>query len=254
MFFKLMDNQQQRIFNLSKVNYRGMGSAPDITGTAALDSILTNNLRDKDDLTVIGKEFLTSKPDLLTREGLFNILDYRINKVQSQINDLDPVIDTLLGAYDYDIKVRKLKGYIIIPLDREENVKWILNDIGFYYFYSASGANKKEIYSRRYWSITSKNQTFIDGYIKGFEHIIKVLQSDSLAKNDSFVDYLKYNLTISEQKILFLYFASGHGKAETKAFVLENELLLDLCNDDFLSNHTDHKALMRKEIRSILSS
>ena len=252
MFFRLMDNQQQRIFNLTQTNLRFMNASPDITGVAALDSILINSLNNKEDLTFIGKEILSSQYDILTREGLFQILDYGINKAQSQVNDLNPVIDILMGTRDYDLKLQTIKGYIH-PLVRDNNIKSILDDLGFYYFYAASDLNKREIYSRRYKSIASKNQTFIDGYIKGFEHIINLLKGDALSKDDTFVDYLKYNLTISEQKILFLYFASGNGKLETKAFVLENNLLLDLCNEKFLSNHENYEHLMKKEIKSILS-
>ncbi|WP_018341513.1 hypothetical protein [Cytophaga aurantiaca] len=248
MFFKLMDNQQQRIFNLSKMNYGIRGASPDITGTAALDSILKN---DNENFKETGKEILSSNENIIEYDIIDKIFQYNFNAVFDAYIDFQPLIEKVIEANTYQNRVKAIEDYI--PINKEQVLESILNSIGRYYFFYTSNKTKLDFFKRRYHSIASKNQTFIDGYIKGFEHIINLLKDNGLNKDDTFIDYLKYNLTIGEQKILFLYFASGNGKTETKTFVLENGLLLDLCNDTFLSNHENHDSLMKEEIRAILS-
>jgi uncharacterized membrane protein len=252
MFFKLMDNQQQRIYNFSERNYGLSNSKPDTVGITAFNSFVDKYLKEDKLLVEVSESIFKSNP---SRIGVYRLKELLL-RFQFLFNNknINSIVNEFKTSENISVNNFLSKSLDLLEQNKEENLTTIFKSIGFHYFFEADKEIKEKIYKSILEKAKKYNAVFIDGYCKGFEHIINLLKEDALVKNNTFIDYLKYNLTIGEQKILFLYFASGNGKPETKLFILEKKLFSDLCNEYFLSDHEDNKALMESEVRAILSN
>ncbi|WP_340152675.1 hypothetical protein [uncultured Marivirga sp.] len=246
IFYRILDKQQNRIINSTieenSTKYHGY----------QFFSFLTKEYKNRviEKCHLLSRKLICDEPE--------NIDNFFLNKLFNARDNNPELKDFELFKQDFISELKRrdkndrweyLKYYFGSVGQEPPNLRSVLIDIGTVKFYKINFDHRKEIYKEIYSTIKSDYGYFIDHYTKELEFFALFIK-ESL-NQELYISYLVSQSTIYETVIVFYYLASGFASNSLMEFVIENQLLDNLINNDPILIDYPSREELENEIENI---
>lgn len=226
LFFRLVDNLNQRIINFSYTDDE-IDRSLDHQSYKALDNLAKKFLYKIDYKCIaLGRQLLASIPEKI------DIVHYVKIVQANSLNDL-PIIenaeqlrDSIVAIKTFNERWEYIKVYVGSTDSTNEQVNNALKSIGHVNFYNTPFTEREGIYISTYDEIYRDFGGFLDGYTKNITYLIDFTNKNS--NNPFFLDYLKSNLSTQELILIFYFCASRKSNANIRSQIKKINFLEDI--------------------------
>lgn len=247
LFFRLIDNLQNRIINYKTGSEDTYDLTPKSEGYNTLVVIL-NKLKNgiKFELTDFGRYLLAKNPEIIE-----NFYFEKISKINEGRFTGSNVRSRLIKYDDFNDRWEYLKAVFNNPGHENREQEEILKSIGTVYFYKTNISLRKKYYEKIYSEVYRQDTVFLDGYLKNLEYIFDFISKSNYNKN-FYINFLENNLTSHEKGIVFYYLGSDKINEFFKKGILDFKLLenLNLNSDFFVDSPSNDE--FKKELESLI--
>ncbi len=195
LFFRLVDNLNQRIINFSD---------SDSTSYKSLDNLVNTFLNKIDyECIKLGRQLLAKQPEKIDLVHYIKILQATTSDFPSQENA--EALKQSVSDRNHD-RWEFIKNYVGSTDTKNKKVNDALKSIGRVNFYKIPFEERESIYIQVYDEIYDDFGGFVDGYTKNLSYIMDFIRENH--ENSFFIKYLKSNLSSQELRLLFYFCAS----------------------------------------------
>ena len=249
LFFRLMENINQRIVNFSYSETLN-GDTKIYSSYAALNNVASAFKASIDHRSNrFGRGLLATVPERIPNVNIMKILE--LNRLPNIINPTEiEDFRTELIKRDNNERWEYLKFFLGSTDTKDERVIDALASITRVMFYKLALCDKEELYYQAYDDVYNAYGGFIDGYIKNLHYLLRFIEKND--SNDLFSEYLISNITTQEFVIIFYYCASRKSGPDFKRLVKKYNLLNDLtpARNNFIDSPSEEE--LSDEIAAIL--
>jgi hypothetical protein len=254
MFFRLIDNLNQRIINFSHTETQDTNNQEyrnDFISYKALDNIIKRFFRTMDFKCIgLGRQLLASIPEQLGTIHYSKILQIsNLNNFPS-IEDVEELKNEIISRKTFNERWEYIKFYVGSTDTKNKKQNDVLKSIGHVQFYKVDFIEKESLYISTYDEIYQEYGGFMDGYLKNFTYLVNFISKSK--DNEFFIDYLKSNISTQELILIFYFCASRKSNYEFRKQIKEMSLFdnLHIARDRFIDLPSEEE--LNKEVESIL--
>lgn len=250
MFFRLLDNVNQRIINFSHYDSSGENTV-ELTSYRAIDDIVKKFLHKIDYKCIyLGRHLLALVPELIPDTNYGKILQSSLRS-SFKFSDISDLKQSIIEVKTYQERWEYNKGFIGSTGMRTQPTDEALKSIGHVLFYKIDFEERKDIYNSTYDEIYREYGSFLDGYTKNIIYLINFIDKNN---NDPFfIEYIKSNLSTQELILVFYYCASKNSTTSFKNQIKKYDLLegLSQARNRFIDIPSEIE--LEKEIQYVLN-
>jgi len=254
MFFRLLDNLNQRIINFTyRDSFLVAGSRDETVSYEALNTLI-GKFKDKIDYQcpLLGRRLLAKIPEQI------DITHYRKIYQATTIADIfnfeqaEELKDTIIKKGTSGERWEYLKNLIGNNNDNL-NLNSALKSISHAEFYNIDFKERENLYITSYDELYAKYGGFMDGYTKNLTYLINFITQIPNGENLFFIDYLKSTLSTQETILIFYFCSSTKSNEKIRSQVRQINLLDGILDatDKFIAYPSEE--LLTREIAFVLS-
>lgn len=216
LFFRLVDNLNQRIINFSY---------GENTSYKSLDNLINIFFRKIDlECIVLGRQLLAKQPEKIDMVHYMKILQATtLNDLPSPDN-AERLKQSIIDKANFNDRWEYIKLHVGSTDNKNESSNNALKAIGHVHFYKIDFTEREDIYIIVYDEIYREFGGFMDGYTKSLSYLVDFIIENK--ENSFFIDYLKSNLS-TQELILIFYFCASRKSNETFRHKIKQTNLLD---------------------------
>lgn len=215
LFFRLVDNLNQRIINFSY---------SENTSYKSLDNLVNTFLKKIDfECIALGRQLLAKQPEKIDLVNYIKILQATTLNDLFSIDNAEKLKQSIVERKDFNDRWEYIKIHVGSTDNKSESVNNALKAIGHVNFYKIEFSERENIYIAVYDEIYREFGGFMDGYTKSLSYLIDFIIENS--ENPFFLDYLKSNLSTQELIFIFYFCASRKSSEPFRHKIKLNNLL-----------------------------
>jgi hypothetical protein len=246
LFYKILDNQQQRIINF--IIKDDLGETKSYETLKYLVTKLSNEIETK--CVGLGRKLLCNMPEKIDSLYYEKILQAKYSNYFTDFTSEIEALRTDLININENERWEVIKKYVGGVGSESEKQHAALRTLGSVYFYKIEFEEfRSDIYSSVFYLNDNNYGSFYDGYFKNLQFIIDFIQQSK--SYTTYTEYLIAQLTRYEKVFIFYYLASGKAKKSLCTFVEENKILDDLMENNNLLIDIPSKKELTNELFEI---
>ncbi len=246
LFYKILDNQQQRIVNFSLKDESG-----EISSYETLNYFVTKlyNKIEKD-CVLLGRTLLKRMPEKIASLYYMKLLQAQSSNYSTDFAIEAELLSKKLISLNENERWEHIKDYVGSVGYESEKQHAALRALGCVYFYKIDFEEyRRDIYASVFNSNNKKYGSFYDGYFKNLEYIVDFIQQSK--SKITYAQYLIAQLTRYEKVFIFYYLASEKAEKSLCKFVEENKILDDLLDYNYLLIDLPSQKELTNELQEI---
>lgn len=215
LFFRLVDNLNQRIINFSY---------SENTSYKSLDNLINIFLNKIDNECIgLGRQLLAKQPEKIDLVHYIKILQATtLNDLPSPEN-AEELKQKLIDKNGFNDRWEYIKVLVGSTDNKNTNANNALKAIGHVNFYKIEFSERENIYIIVYDEIYREFGGFMDGYTKSLSYLVDFIIENN--ENPFFIDYLKSNLSTQELILIFYFTASRKSNENFRRKIKKTNLL-----------------------------
>ncbi|MFN3444415.1 MAG: putative phage abortive infection protein [Bacteroidia bacterium] len=223
LFFRLVDNLNQRIINFSYSESTVSGNA-DYVSYKSLDNLVKKFLYKIDYKCIaLGRQLLAKQPEKIDIVHYIKILQANTLNESGLIENAKELQQAIIDSDDFNKRWEYIKAYVGSTNYENEKQNEALKSIGRVNFYKIDFKQREDLYISTYDEIYRDFGGFMDGYTKNIAYLVDFVMKNP--ENPFFIDYLKSNLSTQELILIFYFCASRKSNEKTRNQIKKANLL-----------------------------